>query len=143
MIHLEKIVPNEEQIQALYGLLDSRKHHISHKEKPSYAEHVAFVHDHPYRAWLLVHESETCIGSVYLHKDNTIGVNIEEERVADRLAEILGKILQSYRPLPAIKSVRSGSFSINVAPTNQAVISALENCGFSVAQVTYLVGSRE
>ncbi|MEX3011077.1 hypothetical protein [Hoeflea sp. TYP-13] len=143
MIHLEEIVPTDDQIQTLYELLVSRKHGISHKHIPVFAEHIAFVRDHPYRAWLLVRESETCLGSVYVHKDNTIGVNIDEERVVDCFEEVLNKVLKSYQPLPPVKSVRNAHFMINAAPTNRALISALENSGFSVAQVTYVVGSHE
>ncbi len=139
MIELEEIAPTEEQVQILYRLLGSRKHGISHASQPSYADHAAFVQDHPYRAWLLVRDAETCIGSVYVHTDNTIGINLEDDRVADCLDPVLDSVLKSYRPLPAIKSVRNGSFSVHVAPGNHALIAALEKRGCRIAQVTYFV----
>lgn len=143
MIYLEEIIPNEEQTKILYELLTIRKHVISHTDTPSYAEHKAFVRNHPYRAWLLVRDTESCLGSVYVHTDNSIGVNIIEDRVADCLGELIDKLLQSYKPLPAIKSVRNSSFSINVAPTNQALISALDKRRYSLAQLTYTLRSLE
>lgn len=142
MIHLEEIIPSDEQVQILYRLLESRKHPISHTILPSYEDHEAFVRDHPYRAWLLVRDADNYIGSVYVHTDNTIGVNLEGERVADCFDEVLDQVLEAYDPLPAVKSVRHGSFAINVAPTNRALISALETRGCAVAQVTYLVARR-
>ncbi len=142
MIHLEEIIPSDEQVQILYRLLESRKHPISHTTLPSYEDHEAFVRDHPYRAWLLVRDAGSYIGSVYVHTDNTIGVNLEDERVADCFNEVLNQVLEAYDPLPAVKSVRHGSFAINVAPTNRALISALETRGCAVAQVTYLVARR-
>lgn len=143
MIRLEKIVPTEEQLRVLYRLLASRKHGISHERQPSYAEHTAFVRDHPYRAWLLVRDADTCIGSVYVHTDNTIGLNLEDNHVAGCLDEVLDNILKAFKPLPAVKSVRNGSFSINVAPTNRALISALETRGCRIGQVTYFLADQD
>ncbi len=142
MIHLEEIIPSDEQVQTLYRLLEARKHRISHTTLPSYEEHEAFVRDHPYRVWLLVRNADSYIGSVYVHTDNTVGINLLDERVADCFDVVLDQVLEVYDPLPAVKSVRHGSFAINVAPANRALISALETRGYPVAQVTYLVARR-
>ncbi|MCY6383765.1 hypothetical protein [Hoeflea prorocentri] len=141
MMTLEEIIPDDEQVHALYRLLKSRKHGISHKQNPSFVEHDEFVRTHPYRAWFLVQDAGNCIGSVYLHADNSIGIHLEDGKLDEHLKPVLHEIMQRFEPLPAVKSVRNGSFSINVAPTDSALMAALEKHGLAVAQVTYIVGA--
>ena len=140
MLRFEKIQPEAVHIDILYDLLASRKHGISHRSMPSYAEHETFVRNHPYRAWFLIRDGEHPIGTVYLQTDNSIGVHIAEERLADCLAPVLDWVLTSFEPLPAVKSVRAGGFSIHVAPDDKALIGALESRGLRVAQITYALG---
>lgn len=141
MITLEEIRPDDKQVDTLYRLLKSRRHGISHKQIPSFAEHNEFVRNHPYRAWFLVRDAEDFIGSVYVHTDNSIGIHLEDGKLPGHLRQVLDEIMQRFAPLPAVKSVRNGSFSINVAPTDKPLMAALEDCGFSIAQMTYILGA--
>ena len=140
MITLEEIIPDDEQVDILYRLLTSRKHGISHTQTPSFAEHDAFVRNHPYRAWFLVRDAGACIGATYIHTDNSIGIHLDDKEMPDRLQQVLDEITKRFEPLPAVKSVRNGNFSINVAPTDKALMAALEKCGFAVVQLTYIAG---
>ena len=45
---------------------------------PSKKEHSRFVSAHPYRVWYLVYNNKSLIGSVYLHTDNSVGINFIE-----------------------------------------------------------------
>lgn len=123
----------------LYALLQNRQHSISHSSLPSFDEHYSFVLQHPYRAWFLVFEAGECKGHVYLQNDNSIGINISDEVIAESLSLIVAFIKQNFNPLPAIKSVRNGRFHLHVSPTNTALINAVNGQGYQKVQVSYLV----
>ena len=137
MIVFEKVKPNKNQIAHLYRLLGDRSHQISHRKVPTFEEHAAFVQKNPYRVWYIVHEDQQMVGSVYLTYQNTIGINIEDRRVAVLLNATIDKIKADFAPLPAVKSTRSGCFSINVAPTNKPLLNALNAGGFLVSQICF------
>ena len=138
-IRFERVGSEESQIRTLYDLLAKRSHGISHQEMPSYAQHREFVTNHPYRAWYLVKELDTYVGSFYITDQNTIGINIHKDFIPNSLPLIMKEVKGNYAPLPAIKSVRGGSFSVNVAPQNLELMAELERCGCLLAQVSYLV----
>ncbi len=123
--HFEKIEKTPEQIQALYDLLGQRKYGISHRALPSFADHEAFVRNHPYRCWYLIKSSSgRYVGSFYLMNDNCVGLSVFED--ADYyLRATLAYIERTYSPLPAIPSVRAGFFFMNIAPGNKDMQAAL------------------
>lgn len=138
-ISFQEIGDEKCHTEVLYGLLKSRVHNISHITIPTIEEHSNFGRSHPYRAWFLVKYQDQFIGSVYLTDQNTIGINIEDEIVLKILPYVIEKIESEFEPLPAIKSVRSANFFINVAPSNTHLIRALESYGCKCSQVSYLV----
>ena len=137
MIVFEKVKPDERQITHLYQLLSDRPHQISHRQMPTFEEHATFVQNNLYRVWYIVHEDEHMVGSVYLTDQNTIGINIDDRRVETLLSVVIAKIKADFDPLPAVKSMRAGCFSINVAPTNKPLLNALHNEGFPVSQICF------
>ena len=138
-IEFERLCNNEHQIVALYDLLSKRNHRISHQRMPSYAEHYDFVINHPYRAWFLLKQYQEYIGSFYISDQNTIGINILDGFLSEVIPLIIFKVKSSFSPLPPIKSVRSGFFSVNVAPDNVNLIAGLERFGCKLAQVSYVI----
>ena len=132
----EKIEPTEVQIELTFNLLRQRTHKISHKEI-SFAEHKKFTRNFPYRSWFLIKKKEEYLGTFYIAKDNTIGINVTENHTILAVESILEYVGAHFEPLPAVPSVRSGRFAINVPPTNEALIGALEGVGARIAQVTY------
>ena len=63
----------------LYDLLKERnpQANISHKKMPSYAQHIKFVNSRPYTKWYIIEKGNEMVGSVYLSKQNEIGIFIK------------------------------------------------------------------
>ena len=62
----------------LYELLRERdpRTNISHKKMPSYEKHVKFILSNPYKIWYIIFHENTKSGSIYLSKQNEIGIFI-------------------------------------------------------------------
>ena len=132
----EVFTKTEKQIDLLFNLLKNRAHFISF-QSISYEEHRKFASQHPYRAWYLVEYNKNYLGSFYITKENTIGINVDEEITQIVISEIIKFINDNYAPLPAIKSIRANRFSVNVPPSNSILAQTLEEIGATVAQVSY------
>ena len=65
----------------LYKLLRERdpKTNISHKEMPSYSQHVKFVLSKPYSKWYTIRISNKKVGSIYLSNQNEIGIFFDKK----------------------------------------------------------------
>ncbi|QDC47516.1 hypothetical protein FIT76_04240 [Candidatus Methylopumilus universalis] len=139
-IEVEKILGNDAQIKVLYSLLKKRKFNISNTKNPEFADHKKFVISHPYRIWYLVKVNGKYIGSVYILKNNAIGVSIEnhEKKFLFWLLDLLRK---KHKPLKEIKSVRPPYFYVNCPPKNLPFILALEHSGFKEVQRAYSIST--
>ena len=135
-IEFEKVTASPEQIDELFNLLCERRHRISHEEV-NYNEHKDFVCSHPYRVWFLVKVKCKYIGSFYIAKENTIGINVSERCVPLVVKPIIEFVVTNYKPLVAIPSLRNGNFSINVPQANRVLAESLKDIGAEPAQVTY------
>ena len=135
-IEFEKVTASLEQIDELFNLLCERLHRISH-EDVNYDEHKGFVCSHPYRVWFLVKADFRYIGSFYITKDNSIGINVSERCVPLVVKPIIEFVVTNYKPLVAIPSIRNGSFAINVPHTNRVLAESLKDIGAELAQLTY------
>lgn len=139
-IFLEEIEPTDAQIRTLYELLKARRYGISHSALPSFVEHENFVKKHPYRAWYLIRLGNYTIGSVYLQKDNSIGVNfIDVAKHKKEIIEALKLILSTHEPLSPIKSVRSRYFTVNLHCENRLMSDIIRQIGGELAQHTYII----
>ena len=138
-IKLKNIIPTSEQITLLYELLENRKFNISHKSMPSMDKHECFVKNHPYRGWWLIydaHNKSNVIGSVYVCFDNSVGINMEMDKI-EFSAEYFTKILKKeISPLLPESSKRFQDFFYNVSPKNKELITWLSNCGYRVSQIS-------
>ena len=137
-LELVKITRDEDKVDLLYAFLKNRKNPISHQKLPSYDDHKAFVLSHPYRIWYLVKKDSQYIGTAYILSNNTVGIHLEDgfEFV---LPDLLQLIKTKHKPLKAIKSVRAGVFTMNIAPDNTTMLKILDSIGAKQIQSTYII----
>ena len=126
----------DSHFNVLYNILKSRKHNISHHKIPTFYEHKLFVINNPYRAWFLIKVGENYIGTLYILKDNCIGIYVvnDDELI---IKNSISWIQKQFKPLQAIKSVRAPHFHINLSPKNINLISILESMGATQIQITF------
>ena len=67
---------SKDDFKFLFELLKERdpKANISHKKMPSYATHVKFIKSKPYTKWYVILNFKQKVGSIYLSKNNEIGI---------------------------------------------------------------------
>jgi hypothetical protein len=133
---LVRIKKNDVHIKALYDILKNRKFNISNQNLPTFSEHKLFVLNNPYRAWYLIEVNKLFVGTMYLLKNNCIGIYVEEQNKY-LIEKIIGWVLENKKPLPEIKSVRTSDFHINIAPNNKIISSVLRKMGATPIQLTY------
>ena len=100
-------------------------------------EHKLFVINHPYRAWYLIEVDKLFVYSIYLLKDNCIGVHVidQDESIIKKSIEW---VLKNKKPLQEIKSVRASYFHINLPPNNIIFTKIIESMGATSIQSTFL-----
>ena len=131
-----RVKDKEEHITALYDLLKTRIFNISNTQLPSPEEHKNFVINNPYRAWYLIEKNKSFIGSVYLLKNNCVGiyVSIQEDEV---VRKVINWIHKYKKPLPEIKSIRAPYFHVNLSPDNFVLAAILQDMHYKPVQVTW------
>ena len=137
-LQFAKVIPTDADIDNLYALLEKRKHPISHAKMPDFNQHAEFVSNHPYQKWWIVRKENELIGSVYITTENAVGINLTCDNT-DFCKEIISWVISENTPLPPIPSVRPSFFHINVAPTNNCLISAIGQMNGMVTQVSYKI----
>jgi pseudaminic acid synthase len=138
-INLQKVIPTNKQIALLYDLLDSREFNISHSKMPSMKQHEKFVRNHPYRDWWLIHDAannSNLVGSVYVSVDNSIGFNVDIEKIAFSADYFMQILKNEISPLPAEPSKTFGDFFFNVSPKNNDLINWLLRSQYNVSQIS-------
>ena len=128
-IKLKNIPKND--FRFLYELLSERDSvaNISHKKMPTYDEHVRFVTSKPYLRWHVVYYNGKKSGSVYLTKQNEIGIFVTKELQGKGLgSRILELIIEKNGP---------GRYLANISPRNKKSIEFFKNHGFNLIQYTY------
>jgi hypothetical protein len=115
----------------LYDLLAERddKVNISHRKMPTYDQHVKFVMSKPYSKWYIIQYNNQKVGSIYLSKQNEIGVFIKGELQGKRIGTEALKLLMKYNP--------QTRYLANVNPKNKKSIEFFKNHGFKLIQHTY------
>ncbi len=115
----------------LYDLLLERdpKANISHKKMPSFLQHVKFVMSKPYSKWYIIEAFKINSGSIYLTKDNEIGIfikkNLHHTGIASKAIELL------------IKKHPRSRYLANVNPKNKKSIKFFKNQKFQLIQYTF------
>lgn len=117
--------------QFLFELLRERdpRANISHKKIPTYKEHVKFVMSKPYSKWYIIVYNNENAGSIYLTKQNEIGVFMKKEFQHKGLGKKALSLL--------IKNNPRSRYLANVSPLNTKSIQFFKNNGFRLIQYTY------
>ncbi len=128
-IKLKNITKND--FRFLYEILSERDSvaNISHKKMPTYDEHVRFVMSKPYLRWYVVYYNGKKSGSVYLTKQNEIGIFVKKELQGKGIgSRILELIIEKNGP---------GRYLANISPKNKKSIEFFKNQRFNLIQYTY------
>ena len=115
----------------LYKLLKERKQeeNISHKEMPSYKQHVKFVKSKPYKKWYIVEKNRKKIGAIYFSKQNEIGIHFLAKGTNEAISQ---KAIQEL-----IKKHPGKKYFTNINPENKKQIEFIKKNGFSLIQHTF------
>jgi len=122
----------------LYELLSKRDSdtNISHKKMPTYKQHVKFVTSKPYSKWYVAYIGNDKIGSVYISKQDEIGIHLIK-------SSDMPQLRKSVIDLVITKNPRK-RYLVNVNPKNKKMIQFLQKNGFRLIQYTYeLVNSKK
>ena len=75
---------------------------ISHKKMPSYDEHVEFVMSKPYTNWYIIECDKKNVGTIYLSKQDEIGISINNDYEYDQNCQDCVKITYEIKPTKAL-----------------------------------------
>ena len=131
----ERILPTEEQIKILYELLKARNYVISHRSLPNFEEHQDFIKNHPYLHWFLLRNASNYLGSFYLKKDNSIGLNLTEYSKGN-LEACVDFISDNFSPKESVPSMVPNYFYVNISYSNEEALSALQGLGLNLLQIS-------
>ena len=101
-----------------------------------FEEHCSFVDKNPYRYWFLVKFSKNYIGTLYISNENSIGIQLLE-CYEIYFETLINQVLEKYKPLTAIPSVRPSNFIVNISPSNTQLESTLYKMGADCIQKTF------
>tara|TARA_B100000749_G_scaffold35446_1_gene24538 strand:+ start:161 stop:601 length:441 start_codon:yes stop_codon:yes gene_type:complete len=125
----------------LYELLSERKlyENISHKKNPTYAKHIKFVMSKPYTKWYIIYYGKEKIGSIYITKQDEVGIHFKEQLQAN-LKPKSALWLQVLKIM--MKKNPRNRYLVNINPSNTGMKNFLKNAGFELIQYTYEVPKR-
>ena len=115
----------------LYELLKERdsRANISHKKMPSIKQHEKFIQSKPYSKWYIIQNYNKEVGSIYLSKNNEIGIFLIKKNQSKGIGFNALKLLMEKNP-----KIR---YLANVNPKNKKSIEFFKKNGFKLIQHTY------
>ena len=115
----------------LYDLLSERdpRANISHKKMPSYEKHVKFILSNPYKIWYIIYLGNTKSGSIYLSKQNEIGIFVLSKHQGKHIGKQALQLLMKKNP--------ESRYLANVNPKNRKSINFFKKNKFTLIQHTY------
>jgi RimJ/RimL family protein N-acetyltransferase len=128
-IKLKNVTKNDYEF--LFIMLKERdsKVNISHKKIPTFQEHTKFVKSKPYSHWYVIIMDGLMVGSIYLSKQNEIGIFIKKDFQRYSIGKNALQILMKKHPRKR--------FLANTSPKNIKSIDFFKKNGFSLIQYTY------
>ena len=96
---------------------------------PTYEEHVKFVMSRPYSKWYIIQYGNQSVGSIYLSKQNEIGIFLINDVHGKGIGQTALKMLMKKHPMPR--------FLANINPNNKKSIDFFSKNGFKLIQYTY------
>ena len=125
-------------VEFLFNLLKERdpRANISHNKMPTYDEHVNFVKSKPYSKWYIIFKSEQKVGSIYLTKNNEIGIFLSKKFQVKNIGKFALNELMKKNPCKR--------FLANVNPKNKISNVFFKNNDFKLKDVVnYIVKNKE
>jgi RimJ/RimL family protein N-acetyltransferase len=115
----------------LYKLLKERdsRANISHKKMPNIKQHEKFILSKPYSKWYIIQDIDEDLGSIYLTKDNEIGIFLIKKIHGTGIGFSVLELLIEKNP--------RSRYLANVNPKNKKSIQFFKNNGFKLIQHTY------
>jgi RimJ/RimL family protein N-acetyltransferase len=134
-VHIKLLHAKDSDHRFLYNLLKIRNPiaNISHRGMPSYKEHVNFVESKPYSKWYVIYYRNQKAGSVYLSKNDEIGIFLKNEFQKEGIGE---KVLEMIK----LKNPRK-RYLANINPKNKKSIKFFKKNNFKLIQYTYELNS--
>ncbi len=122
---------NETDNEFLFDLLKNRNQNvnISHKKMPSFKEHIKFVNSKPYSKWYIIKQNNEKVGSIYLSKQNEIGLFLKNNVQGQNIGTKALKLLIMKNPKKRILA--------NINPKNKKSIKFFEKNDFKLIQYTF------
>jgi len=122
---------NKTDHEFLYDLLKDRdpNANISHKKMPSFKEHIKFVKSKPYSKWYIIKQNNEKVGSIYLSKQNEIGLFVKNNVQGKNIGTQALKLIIIINPKKRILA--------NINPKNKKSIKFFEKNGFKLIQYTF------
>ena len=131
-----KSVTNSD-VKFLFDLLKERdpRVNISHRKMPTYSQHTKFINSKPYSKWYIILKSKQKIGSIYLSKNDEIGIFLSKK--------FQGKNVGNFVLNELMKKNPRKRFLANVNPKNKKSISFFKNNNFKLIQYTFEKAKRK
>ena len=128
-VKLKQVTKNDTLF--LYELLKNKdpSTNISHKKMPSYDEHIEFVMSKPYTNWYIIECDKKNVGSIYLSKQDEIGISIDNDYEYDKIARPALKLLVKLNPRKR--------YLVNVSPDDIRSQEFLLKNGFTGLEYVY------
>ena len=122
---------SEKDHKFLYELLKEREPstNISHKKMPTFNQHVNFVLSKPYSKWYIILQGIDKVGSIYLSKQNEIGIFLKKESHHAGIGTMALKLVMKKNP--------KKGYLANVNPKNKKSIEFFKKNNFKILQYTY------
>jgi hypothetical protein len=137
-LQLEKVTTSENHKKILFNLLQQRAFSISRDHNILFSDHSKFVDNHPYRAWFLIKYDDEAIGSAYVVKDNSIGIDLAKNKLM-HVEKTLELLMDKFKPLKGKNSIRNKSFFINANYKNKPLMQVLESLNYIPLQISYQI----
>ena len=131
-----KSVTNSD-VKFLFDLLKERdpRVNISHRKMPTYSQHTKFIKSKPYSKWYIILKSKQKIGSIYLSKNDEIGIFLSKK--------FQGKNVGNSALNELMKKNPRKRFLANVNPKNKKSIQFFKNNNFKLIQYTFEKANRK
>ena len=122
---------NKTDLKFLFEILEEReqKVNISHRKMPTFEQHKKFVASKPYSKWYVILQGIEKAGSIYLSKQNEIGIFLKKGSHHTGIGTVALKLIMEKNP--------KKRYLANVNPKNKKSIEFFKKNDFNILQHTY------
>ena len=122
---------NKTDLKFLFEILEEREQrvNISHRKMPTFEQHKKFVASKPYSKWYVILQGIEKAGSIYLSKQNEIGIFLKKGSHYAGIETMALKLVMKKNP--------KKGYLANVNPKNKKLIEFFKNNNFKILQYTY------